>query len=93
MEDDSQPCGLPQEDAREPEGEGQEEEGQEGEDTLEVRRNIIETLKLQQRRLFHIAAYIHEKCSLSAAMPVRIVSHGQPVFHCSGECSWLCRIY
>ena len=41
MEDDSQPCGLPQEDAREPEEEGQEGEGQEEEDTLEVRQNII----------------------------------------------------
>ena len=59
MEDDSQPCGLPQEDAREPEEEGQEGEGQEEEDTLEVRENIIETLKLLQRRLFHNAAYIY----------------------------------
>ena len=59
MEDDSQPCGLPQEDAREPEEEGQEGEGQEEEDTLEVRENIIETLKLLQRQLFHDAAYIY----------------------------------
>ena len=59
MEDDSQPCGLPQEDAREPEEEGQEGEGQEEEDTLEVRENIIETLKLLQRQLFRDAAYIY----------------------------------
>ena len=59
MEDDSQPCGLPQEDAREPEEEGQEGEGQEEEDTLEVRQNTIETLKLLQRRLFHDAAYVY----------------------------------
>ena len=58
MEDDSQPCGLPQEDAREPEEEGQEGEGQEEEDALEVRQNTIETLKLLQRRLFRDAAYI-----------------------------------
>ena len=59
MEDDSWPCGLPQEDAREPEEEGQEGEGQEEEDTLEVRKNIIETLKLLQRQLFRDAAYVY----------------------------------
>ena len=59
MEDDSQPCGLPQEDAREPEEEGLEGEGQEEEDTLEVRQNTIETLKLLQRQLFRDAAYVY----------------------------------
>ena len=59
MEDDSQPCGLPQEDAREPEEEWQEGEGQEEEDTLEVRQNTIETLKLLQRQLFRDAAYVY----------------------------------
>lgn len=63
MEDDSQPCGLPQEDAREPE-----EEGQEGEDTLEVKLNIIETLKLLQRQLYTMLHIYIEKCSFSADM-------------------------